>query len=252
MDATGNVRGGPSVASRIFAVLDAFDGPASSLRLTEIAERTGIPLPTTLRMVRELVAWGGLERQGDGSYRIGRRMWSVGTGAPCVRLLRQAAAQPLHRLSVVTGRDVHLAVLDGPRALVLDAMGRGVVMSGDRLPLHASGVGKVLLAYAPDSVSNTVLRAGLPRLTRHTITARPRLEARLREIRVDAVASDHEESRLGRVSIAVPVPDRDGAVIAAIGLIVTSADNPARYLPQLRQAAAGAVRFLSAATTFAE
>ncbi|WP_181798137.1 helix-turn-helix domain-containing protein, partial [Streptomyces sp. WELS2] len=67
-----------SVAGRVFSVLDAFVDAPVTLRLTEIAHRTGLPVPTALRMVRELVAWGGLERGADGSYRLGTRIRTLG------------------------------------------------------------------------------------------------------------------------------------------------------------------------------
>jgi IclR family acetate operon transcriptional repressor len=233
------VTGGPSVASKIFAVLDTFDDASSSLRLTEITERTGIPMPTALRLVRELVSWGGLERQGDGSYRVGSRLWALGTGAPCMRRIRRAAAPALQGLFAVTGLEVQLAVLDGTEALVLDAVGRRAeAHDGDRLPLHASGVGKVLLAHASPPVLDAVLRHGLTRLTPYTVDSPGRLAGQLRQVRTTGIASAHEEVRLGRVSIATAVRDQAGAVVAAIGLTVAGTANPSRYVRDLKHAAA--------------
>ncbi|MGW1508049.1 helix-turn-helix domain-containing protein [Streptomyces sp. NPDC002394] len=77
---------GESVAGRLFSVLDAFEGGGpAALRLTDIAARTGLPAPTALRLVRELVAWGGLERGADGRYRLGIRLRVLGSAAPCPR-----------------------------------------------------------------------------------------------------------------------------------------------------------------------
>jgi IclR family transcriptional regulator, acetate operon repressor len=226
------------VASKIFAVLDAFDA-APVLRLTEIAERTGIPMPTALRLVRELVSWGGLERQGDGSYRVGGRLWTLGTAAACPRRIRRAAAPSLHALFAATGQEVQLAVLDGTDSLVLDAVGGPAeVHDGDRLPLHASGVGKVLLAHAPAPVLHEVLRRGLRRLTPYTVASPGRLAAQLEHIRASGLASESEEVRLGRASIATVVTDCSGAAVAAIGLTVTGPANPARYVHELKSAAA--------------
>jgi IclR family transcriptional regulator, acetate operon repressor len=227
------------VASKIFAVLDTFDDTSASLRLTEIAERTGLPMPTALRMVRELVTWGGLERQGDGSYRVGRRLWALGTGAPCMRRIRRAASSSLHGLFAVTGQEVQLAVLDGTEALVLDAVGRRAeAHDGDRLPLHASAVGKVLLAHAPGRVLDAVLRRGLTRLTPYTVGSPGRLAGQLRQVRAAGVASAYEEIRVGRASVATAVLDQAGAVVAAIGLTTAGPADPSRYLRDLKLAAA--------------
>jgi IclR family transcriptional regulator, acetate operon repressor len=234
---------GPSVASKIFAVLDTFEDASSSLRLTEIAARTGIPMPTALRLVRELVSWGGLERQGDGSYRVGSRLWTLGAGAPCVRRIRRAAAPSLQALFAGTGQEVHLAVLDGTEALVLGAVGRHTeAHDGDRLPLHASAVGKVLLAHAPPSVLDAVQLRGLTRLTPYTVDAPGRLAGQLRRVRTIGIASAYEEIRLGRASIAAAVLDQAGAVVAAIGLTVATPADPSRYLRDLKRAA-GQVTF---------
>ena len=248
-----NATGGPSVASKIFAVLDAFDGTSTSLRLSTIAERTGLPMPTALRMVRELVGWGGLERQRDGSYRVGRRLWALGVSAPCVRRIRRAAAAPMRELCAVTGLEVHLAVLDGTEALVVDGFSGSAGhagQDGERLPLHASAAGKVLLAHAPPSTLDAVLAAGLPRLTPYTIDAPGRLAGQLRRTRRTGTAFAYEETRLGQVAAAAPVREEGGgAVVAALGVTGASRTNLAAHTGALAKAAARTSRNLAAAFT---
>ncbi|WP_369142078.1 helix-turn-helix domain-containing protein [Streptomyces sp. R44] len=94
---------GESVAGRLFSALDAFEGGGpAALRLTDIAARTGLPAPTALRLLRELVAWGGLERGADGTYRLGIRLRVLGAAAPCPRGLLDAALPALRALSART------------------------------------------------------------------------------------------------------------------------------------------------------
>ncbi len=69
-------------------------------------------MPTVLRVVPELVAWGALERQSDGSYRLGRRLWVLGAGSPCLGRIRRTALPHLHTLRSLTGHDVQLALRD--------------------------------------------------------------------------------------------------------------------------------------------
>lgn len=128
-----------SVAGRVFSVLDAFAGGPDTLRLTEIARRTGLPVPTALRMVRELVAWGGLERAADGSYRLGTRIRALGAAAPCPRGLLDVSLPALRILTARTGGHADVAVPSDGTALCL--------VSGERLPLHATAAGKILLAH---------------------------------------------------------------------------------------------------------
>lgn len=69
---------GRSVSSRLLAVLDTFDIGHPALTLSEISRRSGLPLATCHRFVAELVSWRGLERDDDGLYRIGLRLWEMG------------------------------------------------------------------------------------------------------------------------------------------------------------------------------
>ena len=180
--AGGSATAGRSVTSRALAVLDAFSSCSPRLSLTEIADRSGTPLSTVHRLLAELTAWGALVRRPDGRYEIGRKLWDLGLLAPVQAELRQVAAPFLLDVHTATRDTVHLAVRDGLSALYVERIsGRESVpvvsQVGSRLPLHATGVGKVLLAAAPDDVLERMLGA-LTRETRHTI-ADPQLLRRI-------------------------------------------------------------------------
>ena len=105
----------------------------------------------------------------SGEYVVGRRLWDIGLLAPVQTGLRQLASPYLHDLYGATLATVHLAVRDGTEVLYLDRLAgtrrcRWSAQIGSRLPLHATGVGKVLLAHAPLEVQQRVL-ADLPRIT---------------------------------------------------------------------------------------
>src|SRR4051812_8265972 len=165
---------GATVTSRALALLGAFDEHHRRLTLTELAERAELPMPTAHRLVGELVAWGPLTRTSTGTYAVGRRLWDLGLLAPVQTGLRELASPYLHDLYGATFATVHLAVRDETEVLYVDRLAGHasvpVVSSiGSRLPLHATGVGKVLLAHAPVDVQQRVL-ADLPRITPYTIT----------------------------------------------------------------------------------
>src|ERR671921_2256518 len=148
---------GRSVTSRALAVLDAFDATAPRLTLSEIAELSGTPMTTAHRLLGELTEWGALVRRTDGRYEVGRKLWDLGLLAPVQLELRQVAAPFLLDVHTTIRDTVHLAVRDGLSALYVDRIsGRDSVpivsQIGTRLPLHATGVGKVLLAAAHDDV----------------------------------------------------------------------------------------------------
>ena len=247
----GGGRDARSVTSRALAVLAAFDDEHPSLGLSELARRSGLPLTTAHRLVGELVDWQALERRRDGAYVVGRRLWHLGLLAPVQLELRELALPYLQDLYETTGENVHLAVRQGLRALYVERVsGRTSVpvvsRAGSTLPLHATGVGKVLLAHAPPDVLAQVLE-DLERVTPHTVVEPGRLRRELAEVRRRGYARTSEEMTLGTCSVAVPVHSPRGAVVAAVGLVTTSVrkDLP-RLAPAVQVAAAGVSRRLAA------
>ena len=238
------------MTSRALALLAAFDEDHRRLSLSQLAERTGLPMPTAHRLVGELVDWGALSRTADGRYVIGRRLWDVGLLAPVQTGLRQLASPYLHDLYGATLETVHLAVRDGIEVLYLDRLAGNasvpVVSSiGSRLPMHATGVGKVLLAHAPADVQLAVL-SDLRRITPYTITQPGTLRRQLARVLRDGYATTVEEMSLGACSVAVPILAQ-GAVVAALGIVVPGLRNDrAKHVAALQVAAQGIGRALAA------
>lgn len=242
--AGGSPRAGRTVTSRALAVLGAFDQTHPRLPLTAIARRSGLPLTTAHRLVGELEAWQALARREDGRYEIGRRIWDLGLLAPVHRELREVALPFMQDVCAATRENVHLAVRDGHRALYVERLSgsRAVPLlsrAGSRLPLHATGVGKVLLAHAPADVQDAVLGALTP-VTPQTVADPVRLRAQLAEVRRRGYARTSEEMSAGTSSLAVPVQDGVGRVVAALGLVVAGARRDlTRLVPALQVAARG-------------
>lgn len=238
-----------SVTSRALSLLAAFDEHHRRLTLTELARHADLPLPTAHRLVGELVAWGALARTPSGEYVVGRRLWDIGLLAPVQTGLRQLASPYLHDLYGATLATVHLAVRDGTEVLYLDRLSGHasvpVVSSiGSRLPMHATGVGKVLLAHAPAEVQQAVL-ADLPRVTAYTITQPGTLRRQLARVLRDDYATTVEEMSLGGCSVAVPIR-RGDEVVAALGMVLPSLgrERP-RLVGALQVASRGIGRALS-------
>lgn len=246
---------GPSVTSRALAVLGAFDEEHPRLLLTDLARRAGLPLTTAHRLVGELTAWGALERSADGSFGIGRRLWQVGTLATVQSGLREAALPPMQDLYEATHENVQVAVLSDGQALYVERIhGPGSVAlvsrPGGRLPLHATGVGKVLLAHLPDDEIAAML-ADLRPVTRYTITERGRMAREISAIRRQGYATTAEEMTLGTCSVAVPVVDASGTVTAALGLVTASSRRGLlRFVPALQVAAAAITRAMAGGPGF--
>jgi DNA-binding IclR family transcriptional regulator len=241
---------GRSVISKVVALLDAFTAATPELTLGELAQRTGLPVSTTYRLVSELVDWGGLERVPGGGYRIGLRMWEIGALAPRGETLRAVALPYMSDLYEATLENVHLAVLDGSEVLYVEKLSGRRAMPvrtrrGGRLPLHATAAGKVLLAYAPESLFRETVAAGLRRYTAHTIIAPGHLRRALTEIRRSGIGYAREELTVGSHSVASAVLDGDGAAVAALSVTLRSGRSDLRRLgPAVRTAAISVSRGL--------
>ncbi|ARJ04312.1 IclR family transcriptional regulator [Cnuibacter physcomitrellae] len=247
----GNRSDARTAAQKLLAVADAFDGPGDgTLTLSDIAQRSGLPLSTTHRLVRDWVEWGGLDRDDDGRYRLGLRFFSLGVRAPTQRRMRAIARPFLDDLVDLTHQNVQLAVRDGLAALYLErrsAKGAVPIITevGVRLPLHATGVGLVLLAHAPAEVFESVLAAGPRRYLPNTMTTEAELRPRLATVRSTGLATSLDEMTEHTYSVAAPVRGRSGEVVAAVSIVAHPDDRANREYPlAVRVAARGVSRAL--------
>ncbi|MFD2419870.1 IclR family transcriptional regulator [Amycolatopsis pigmentata] len=217
-----------TAATRLLAVLDAFGPRHRHLSLSEIARRAGLTLPTAHRLTRELVTWGGLERDADGRYSVGLRLLELSALAPRGLQLREAAFPFLDELHRITRGNVHLGVRDGLEVVYVEtlrARAEYAVSSrvGDRWPMHATGTGLVLLAYADPELQDEVLRSPLERFTTLTLTDPMELRRRLARIRQSGVAVARGQITVENLVVAVPVLGPDGDVIAAMSVVIQTA-----------------------------
>lgn len=241
--------GAPSVTSKVLGILAAFTARQPSLTLSEIGRRTGLPLTTTHRLVGELAEWGALERDEAGCYRIGLRLWEVASLAPRGLGLRERALPFLEDLYEVTHENVQLAVRDGHEAVYVERItGRHAVSIlsrvGGRLPLHATGVGQVLLAFAPAEFQDEVLARTLQPFTPWTVTDPKRLRQVLAEVRKTGIAICDRLVDPESLSVAAPITEGQ-EVVAALSVVVRSqgADRLG-LVPAVRAAARGISRTL--------
>jgi DNA-binding IclR family transcriptional regulator len=247
----GSTKTGATAARKVLDVLGAFGSGNSRLTLSELARRADLPLSTAHRVVGELTAWGALERGGDGRYTVGLRLYEVGTLAPRAIELRDAAMPCLEDLYEVTHEVVQLAVREGTELVFTERLaGRTSVgvhtRVGLRFPLPPSGAGLVLLAFAPGDVQEAVLATRLQRFTPKTIVDPAALRAMLAEIRRSGVAVSDRQVTMDSLAVAAPVRDGDGAVVAAVSLVVHAGSwDPAMLSALVATAGRGISRSLA-------
>lgn len=235
----GSNDAGRTVTSKVLSILEAFEQKGSPLTLSQFAEAAGLPLSTTHRLIGELARWGALDRDGEGRYHVGLRLWEVSQNAG--RQLRDAARPFLQDLFSLTQETSHLAIREGHEALYIDRVysSKRVPRAsrvGGRLPLHATAVGKVLLAYEEEWVRDAYVHRRLEAPTKRTHVNPGRLLDELCVTRERGFAITLEEVRSGSCSIAVPVLRDQHRANAALGLVMlsTHATQMSRHLPVLQ------------------
>ncbi|MEV4128095.1 IclR family transcriptional regulator [Nocardia sp. NPDC049707] len=253
INSAGQQAGGDmsSVLGKARLILDAFDSERSDLSLTELARRTGVAKASVHRLAGELVEWGLLERAGT-KYRLGLRLFELGQLVPRQRILRDAALPYMEDLLLATQETVHFAVRDGIDVLYIEKIvgHRGLDQQSrvaGRLPLYCTAAGKMILAFSPQSVFDEVVEQGFTALTNRTTMSVSVLRQQLERMRKDQLAVEVEETRLGYMSVAVPVFSGPRVLAGALSVTAPTARlNVSRITGALRTAGVGITRTLHA------
>ena len=234
-----------SVTGRAFAVLNAFDAGHRHQTLASLSRRSGLPLTTTHRLVNELVTQGALMRTADGSYEIGSKIWRLGILASLHSDLREIALPYMEDIYQLANDAVQIGVLDGIRCLIVERIAGSrtlevVSKPGARLPLHASGVGKVLLANGSKELQQAALES-MEKFTGSTITDAEVLKKQLVAIKTQGFAHSQEELAIGATSLAVPIFGYGNKVIAALGIVTPVANRDIERMVSVLKVSAAAL-----------
>jgi DNA-binding IclR family transcriptional regulator len=240
------VGGTGPVVSRALQLLDTFSAERPELTLSEIARRAEMPLPTAHRLLHQLCAWGAVERGEGGLYRVGLRLWELASLAPRGQGLRERSLPFLEDLSQITRENVQLAVREGTEAVFIERIrGSGAVplltRVGGRFALTVTGVGLVLLAYAPAEVQDSVLNSPIERYTSKTVTDPVQLRRMLADVRANGFAISDRQVSMDTLSVAAPIQSPDGKIIAAVSLGVRYGRAEPRALTPLVRTSARAI-----------
>lgn len=235
-------------------VLDALHASPRPLGASDLARRTGLSKGTVHKLLVTLGSRRMVEQDPETArWRVGWRLYEFGAGLTGDSELARCARGSLDQLADQTRETALLGVMADDEVLYLDkTYGPGPVpmltRPGRRSPLHSSASGKVLLAFAEDSVARRVLSRRLEPRTPRTVTDRTRLLAMLRRVREEDFAHAEGENEVALSSISVPVHDAGGRVVAAMTLAgPTARFGPARVrrlVPRLRAAAASTSELL--------
>lgn len=237
--------------NKIGPILDLFTPETPEWGVSQVAEAIGAPRSTTHALLSSLVSTGLLQTRGRGRYRIGWRIIELNEVLRASLDLRALASVPLQDLAKQLRETVQLGVLERDRVLYIDKIIGPQVLTvsgaalGSRLEAHATGLGKVLLAYEDQTLLERRLRAHpLRRFTERTIVDPDELLRHLRDVAQRGYAIDSGEIVPGVCCAAAPVRDEHGLVVAAIS--ATMPENRFRAMQaEVRQAVSATAKAVS-------
>tara|TARA_R110002020_G_scaffold134252_37_gene299751 strand:+ start:2094 stop:2825 length:732 start_codon:yes stop_codon:yes gene_type:complete len=234
-----------SHALRMIEVMSG-EGP---LNISEIARHLDLPRPTVYRLVQTFVDQGFLVQSGT-EYRLSLRLLELASPILSASRLEDLGKPALQRLVDETGETAHFAVLDGDRVgyvskIESDKPIRMFSRVGWRGPLHATGVGKALLAASEDALLEKICASPMELFTPATISCAETLRQEVVSIRECGYSIDREELVEGLVCVAVAVRT-EHRIIGAVSVSgpSTRMSNTAFFVAHLRQAAASLVMAL--------
>ncbi len=215
----------PQLLERAFALLALFDEEHPEWTTTAAAREVGLPVPTAHRILAVLEREGFLARDTEKRFTLGQAALRLGQRALAILDLERLAKPLLEQLATVTDEVALLTELNPRRDAVVCRVrfdsSQSIMLSvapGKELPLYAGASQKVLLAFMPNETVDAICEGQLKALCRATITQPDRLRAHLREVRRRGWAISYEETDEGVWGIALPIIDRRGEAVAAVGL----------------------------------
>lgn len=207
-----------------FTILEAMGNAGREMGVMELSRLLGMPKSTVHRVLSTLRDHRFIEQNAtSGKYRLGLRLWELGCGYMAQLELNRIVRPYLEWLTLHSGESSHLAVFDRGEVVYLhilesDRPMRSFVRIGGRTPSHCTAAGKALLAYQEPQVVEEILTRGLTAYSVHTITEPDRFLRELSNIRGRGFALSNGEYLVDVASIAAPIWDHSGLVVAAIGV----------------------------------
>jgi len=247
------------VIDRALSILDLLSAQGPDLTLAEISDRLQLHKSTVHRLIMVLERHNLLERNSvNGRYRLGLKLFELGTKAVSQLNLRERARPFLERLVLETSETVHLCVLDDSEVVYLDKVEpeRSVRMAtsiGRRNPAHCTAVGKAMMASLPGTqVESIVRKQGMRAVTSHTITSLLELKKELERIRKLGYSVDNEEIEEGVRCVGCVVRNFSGEPLAAISISGPAFRLTPEKVPVLASAVMAVARDLSKGLGFKE
>jgi DNA-binding IclR family transcriptional regulator len=217
-------RGTIQSVDRAARILKALAGGPRRLGVSELAERLEMTRPTVHGLLQTLQAHGFVEQDRESDkYQLGAGLLQLGNSYLDLNELRGRSIVHAERLAGQTQAAVRVGVLHGPNVVVVHHVFRPdttfqVLEVGAQLPVHASALGKAILAWSDAELVDDLVGEPLPKLTARTLAPKA-LRDELAEARERGVARERDEAVLGESSVAAPIFDHAGRAVGSIGIV---------------------------------
>ena len=211
---------------RAFAILELMrNSKKGEMSLKEIADGTGLNKSTVFGLVNTMANMGYIQQnESTQKYMLGLKLMSFSDPTMERNFLVKVIHPHLEEISRRFNETAHCAVRSDYEVLYIDKVESPDApihintQIGRTNYLHCTGVGKCVLAYAPDSVRDAFLSGFIPAITQYTITNPDEIRAELENTRAQGYAEDTEEGMIGLYCLAVPVFDPAGNMICSISI----------------------------------
>lgn len=238
-----------SALQKAVLILDALFESDQPKGLAELSATLDLPRQTVHRVVRQLEELDMIRRDfARDHFTVGSRMLTLGLNAIGVAWRMAPMRAVLKDLVASVGETCNIGVLDRDEVVYIDRVEcdwplRLQLRPGSRVPVHATAIGKLLLAHLPSRTRRRLIEAApLPRLTERTVVDPAALEAELKTIRRNGFATNCSENVSGLIALAVPVHDGGGRVVAGLAIHAPEARMSVAqaedHLPTMRAVAA--------------
>jgi len=243
---------------RVVAILDVLGASDDSLSLADICQRMNLHKSTAHRALMALERTGMIERAPGNRYRLGLKLYDMGSRAVEQIDLRSRVHPYLRKLALGVNEIVHLGVLHKTRVVYIDKIepiNRRVCISsrtGTSNPVYSTSLGKAILAYLPpDEIARIVSDVRFSAFTAKTLTTPQELLEALERVRRRGYAVDDEEMEIGTRCVGAPILDRTGRAIAAVSVSGAASRLAAHCVPAIAQHVVRCCNEISAALNVA-
>lgn len=227
---------------RVVAILDLLTGSNQSLSLAEICQQMQLRKSTAHRALMALERTGLIERAPAHRYRLGLKLYDMGSRA-VEQIDLSARVHPyLRKLALRVGETVHLGVLHKARVVYIDKIepiNRRVCISsrtGTSNPVYSTSLGKAILAFSPDEeVAQTLESIQFKVFTSKTLVSQEELRESLERVRRRGYAVDDEEMEIGTRCVGAPILNDDRRAIAALSVSGSTARLAAHCVPGIAE-----------------